>query len=417
MLIMGFADKYLNKQNRSFFFEPRNPKVMPGMVVVIPCYNEPGLLSTLESMTACSQPRCDVQIIVVVNDSENDSPEVKSQNSHTVHEIENLKKETPGWLHISSVYATNLPSKHAGVGWARKIGMDWAVSLFSKTDNSDGIILSLDADATVEENYFKVVFQHFSMYTKPVAATIYFEHPYDDVEHEMAVVLYELYMRYYKHAIDYTGFPNSIYTLGSCFALKASAYVAQGGMNRRKAGEDFYFLHKLMPLGKVGCINRTTVYPSTRLSTRVPFGTGPALKQFVEGGRDLHYTYPLYLFEILQDFFYKAELLYRYDFEFASEISGNKLLIAFFDETGFVAQLNDLKQNCSNEAIFSKRFFHLFDAFKILKWLNFCLSKGVEKKVLKDEALDLLNRKDTNTSGQANAKNLLNLYRTIDKNS
>jgi glycosyltransferase involved in cell wall biosynthesis len=414
---MGFADKYLNKQNKAFFFEPDCAEIVPGMVVVIPCYNEPGLTYTLESLNACKHPGCDVEILVVVNDSEDDIPEVTTQNRLTIDQIENFKIKTFDWLQISSVYATNLPAKHAGAGWARKIGMDWAVSIFNQANNTDGIILSLDADTVVEENYLKAVCQHFSNHSNQVAATLYFEHPFEDVKHSDAVVLYELYVRYYKHAIEYTGFPNSIYTIGSCFVVKASAYVAQGGMNRRKAGEDFYFLHKLMPLGQIGSIKQTTVYPSPRLSTRVPFGTGPALKQFIDGSRDLYFTYPLQLFDILRGFFFKVESLYEMTITSTGELSDNKLLAAFFEESGFVDQLNKLKHNCSNSAVFKRRFFHLFDAFKMLKWLNFCLAKGVEKTVLEDEAFELLKQTGIKTEEKGNAKNLLNLYRSVDKNS
>ncbi len=414
---MGFADNYLNKQNKAFFFEPDCAEIIPEMIVVVPCYNEPELTYTLESLIACKKPVCNVEVMVVVNDSEGDVPEIKNQNLLTIDQIEIIKPQTPDWLHISSVYATNLPVKHAGAGWARKIGMDWAVSLFNRVNNSDGIILSLDADTVVAENYFEAVYHHFSNHSNQVAATLYFEHPFEAVEHGGAVVLYELYMRYYKHAKEYTGFPNSIYTVGSCFAVKASAYVAQGGMNRRKAGEDFYFLHKLMPLGVVGEINETTVYPSSRISTRVPFGTGPALKQFVEGNRDLYYTYPLLLFDILREFFFNVESLYEMTITSSGELSDNKLLAAFFEESGFVDQLNNLKQNCSNATVFKKRFFHLFDAFKILKWLNFCLANGVEKTVLEDEAFELLNRKGIKAGEKGNAKNLLNLYRSTDKNN
>ena len=44
---------------------------------------------------------------------------------------------------------------------------------------------------------------------------------------------------------DFVGYPDSIYTIGSAFAVRAEAYMKQGGMNRRQAGEDFYFLYKL----------------------------------------------------------------------------------------------------------------------------------------------------------------------------
>jgi glycosyltransferase involved in cell wall biosynthesis len=413
---MGFADKYLNKQNKKFFFEPECAENVPEMVVVIPCYNEPELIYTLESLNACNQPGCNIEILVVVNDSEEDAPVIKNQNCLTLEQIEVFKGKTPSWLNISSVYATNLPVKHAGAGWARKIGMDWASSMFNRANNPDGIILSLDADAFVEENYFEAVCQHFLMYKNEIAATLYFEHPVEGVGHSDAVVLYELYMRYYKHALAYTGFPNSIYTVGSCFAVKASAYVAQGGMNRRKAGEDFYFLHKLMPFGVVGEINETTVYPSSRISTRVPFGTGPALKKFVEGNHDLYYTYPLKLFKGLQDLFSKVELLYEKDIKNAYELTDDQLYVDFLHETDFIDQLNNLKDNCSNSVIFKKRFFHLFDAFKILKWLNFCLANGVERTGLEDEAFELLKQTGIKVNEKVNAKNLLNLYRSVDKN-
>ena len=41
-----------------------------------------------------------------------------------------------------------------GVGLARKTGMDEAVRRFDIINNPEGVILSLDADCTVEHNYF-----------------------------------------------------------------------------------------------------------------------------------------------------------------------------------------------------------------------------------------------------------------------
>lgn len=45
-------------------------------------------------------------------------------------------------------------------------------------------------------------------------------------------------------------------------------------MNQRKAGEDFYFLHKFSILDQLGEINVEIVLPLARSSDRVPFGTG-----------------------------------------------------------------------------------------------------------------------------------------------
>ena len=73
--------------------------------------------------------------------------------------------------------------------------------------------------------------------------------------------------------MKYSNLPYSFHTIGSAFALTASAYTRQGGMNRRKAGEDFYFINKLIKGEIFGEINDTKVIPSPRISDRVPFGT------------------------------------------------------------------------------------------------------------------------------------------------
>jgi hypothetical protein len=353
---------------------------------------------------------------VVINHSDTDGEHIISQNDETNSEIQKVRAMSPSWMNVHSIYAKNMPSKHAGVGWARKIGMDWAVSLFNQNNNPEGLIVSLDADTLVEENYLHVLNQHFKTHPKHIAATVYFEHLFEKVPHKEGVVLYELYMRYYKHAIAFCGFPYSIYTVGSCFAVRAKAYVAQGGMNRKKAGEDFYFLHKLMPLGKVGNITATTVYPSSRLSNRVPFGTGPVLQQFESGNRDLFYTYPLHLFEILRTFFNHSHLFFHNTVNSVADLTDDTLLAGFFVTTGFVDQLNKLKQNCSSEHTFQMRFFHLFDAFRILKFLNYGLEHGEPKLLLETEARRFLMQTGQSINPPCNAKNLLSMFRAIDKN-
>ena len=52
--------------------------------------------------------------------------------------------------------------------------------------------------------------------------------------------------------MKFAGYPWAMYTVGSAFAVTAEAYVKRGGMNRRQAGEDFYFLQNLAHIGTVG---------------------------------------------------------------------------------------------------------------------------------------------------------------------
>ncbi len=62
-------------------------------------------------------------------------------------------------------------------------------------------------------------------------------------------------------------------------------------MNRRQAGEDFYFIQKLVPAGGYFNLNLTTVFPSPRISSRVPFGTGVTISRMAEAGDDIFLSY------------------------------------------------------------------------------------------------------------------------------
>ena len=99
--------------------------------------------------------------------------------------------------------------------------------------------------------------------------------------------------------MKYSNLPYSFHTIGSAFALTASAYARQGGMNRRKAGEDFYFINKLIKGEVFGEINDTTVIPSPRVSNRVPFGTGRAILEGLNTQKDLSLTYDFQSFEVI----------------------------------------------------------------------------------------------------------------------
>src|SRR6185503_18430066 len=46
---------------------PTAPEPDLGIVVVIPCFNEPDLIASLESLWLCERPECPVEVIVVVN--------------------------------------------------------------------------------------------------------------------------------------------------------------------------------------------------------------------------------------------------------------------------------------------------------------------------------------------------------------
>lgn len=370
-----FADQYLEK-NRVPVLIHELPQAGLGIVVVIPCLNEPDILLTLHSLAKCNLPAVDVEVIVLVNHSEFAPEEVKRQNLRT-------RRETDAWLSGNSrpgmkffaVGPVELRKKWAGAGLARKTGMDEALRRFNSLNNPAGIIVSLDADTLVEENYLVEAERHFREHPRNVGATIRFEHQTAGLpgKHLLGIVLYENYMTYYKNALEFAGYPFPMFTVGSAFAVRAGAYVKRGGMNRRQAGEDFYFLQNLVQLGTVGTIETTTVHPSARLSDRVPFGTGPVLKKWMMGEEDLTKTYNFQAFYDLKLFFEIKDSLFK-----ISEKNYQELLIkmpapvtTFLQHDHFWQDISLLNSNTSVVSTFKNRFFQRFNAFRILKFLNY----------------------------------------------
>ena len=94
----------------------------------------------------------------------------------------------------------NLPRRGAGVGLARKIGMDEAAHRIARSRRCDGIIASLDADCEVERNFLCELEREFREHEHCPGISIYFEHPIlerdQDSMHE-AMLNYELHLRYY----------------------------------------------------------------------------------------------------------------------------------------------------------------------------------------------------------------------------
>ena len=390
-----FADKYLEKNQHKILINEL-PEPAPGIIVVIPCLRETELTNTLNSLNNCDLPNLIVEIILVINQSEEadeDTIRINTQTKSTADKW--IAANQKSGIRYYAIGPINLKKKWAGAGLARKKGMDEAIVRFNSNRNPNGILVSLDADTLVAKNYLVEIEKHFREHPKQVGATLAFEHQKQqlDVKHREGIELYELYLDYYKRALQYSGYPYSLFTIGSAFAVKAEAYVKRGGMNRRQAGEDFYFLQNLVQLGRVGEITKTRVFPSARLSNRVPFGTGPILQKWMKGEEDLSLTYNFEAFQNLQQFFAQKDRLFKIqptDYsDFVNQL--NKPVKEFLELDKFSVELEDLNSNCSRIETFQVRFFQKFNAFKILKFLNFAHEKYYRKAGLLQQ-VKLLNR-------------------------
>lgn len=371
-----FVNNYINKNiiYPRFIESPIAEDV--GLIVMIPCLNEPEIIRTLESLWACSPIKSACEVVVVVNESETSSGEIKATNERTYQELLDWKMQNDRKIMIlHPIYARSVDARFAGAGMARKIGMDEIIRRFNDLNRPDGIIVSLDADCMVSENYLQEIERTFISDKKCFAATLNFRHRVEEMADEkqrQGILLYEDYLHYYKKALDFAGFPNSIYTIGSAFAVRASAYVKQGGMNRRQAGEDFYFLNKLTNLGRIVEISNAFVYPSARVSDRVPFGTGAAMNKWMSSDGDLTVTYSFQAFLDLKKLFDQVELLYRVDETAYAAIKSvlTTPIIDYFKVIDFDQKVIEINKYSSSLAAFKKRFFQVFDAFIIMRFLN-----------------------------------------------
>jgi len=387
------------------------------IIVVIPAFREKDYIFKCLYALSESSKRINgvVTVIVVVNASETADINIKAEQEDLYRSL--LKYAIAGKINNLRVFPVKelaMPKKHSGVGYARKKGMDQAVLWFVRAGIYDGVIVSLDADTIVEENYFEEIEKYFSR-KKAKGCSICFEHPLEGDETE-AIALYELHLRYYKQALRFAGFPYAFHTVGSAFALRATNYVMAGGMPRKQAGEDFYLIQKVVQSGGYGELNTTCVHPSPRPSDRVPFGTGPSVRNLLDTKAEF-YTYDLRSFLALKILFDSKDLFFKISKERYDEIllSFSEGLREFLRQDDLFSQLVDVNENCSTPEVFRKRFFEIFNAFRIVKYLNFVHEKHYRKIPVTDSALDLLNKMNITVHGDGDAFTLLEIFRDIDK--
>jgi len=298
--------------------------------------------------------------------------------------------------------------------------MDEALCRFNLINNPNGYIVSFDADCRCDSNYFTAMEQ--SLQKKNIKGfDLYFEHPVTGSEYSpetyLGIVDYELHLRYVNQFLRFAGFPFAHHTVGSCFGVRADVYAAQGGMNKRKAGEDFYFLHKIIPLGNFTDITTTRIIPSPRESSRVPFGTGVAISKYLSNNRELT-TYHPNSFLALKHFFEKVPFLFKAREEeifLATEALPDPLKL-FLHANQVLQSVSEINHNCRTVDSFIIRFYRWFDAFRIVKFLNYA-GKNCYPDMPVSEAVAYFLTKCRHEEGlaQITSPGLLNIMRRVER--
>jgi len=265
-----------------------------------------------------------------------------------------------------------IPGRDGGVGTARKIGMDAALTVLNGQGPGGGVISCLDADTLVMENYIAAVQTHFSRSADPAAVTGYAHLKPADPRLLAAICCYEIFLRAYVMGLSFAGSPYAFHAIGSTMSCTAQAYAAVRGMNRRTAAEDFHFLDKLAKLRKVGHIGTTTVFPSSRPSDRVPFGTGQRMLRFLTGGTEDYRLYDPRIFGILREWLSGMEA----DPDRGTEAilkAARKIhpdLRTYLDLSRFKMNWPVLRRNCPDAEHLRRQFHVWFDGLKTLRLVH-----------------------------------------------
>lgn len=386
------------------------------LIVVIPCFQEENLFETLKSFLQNQFENFSAEVITVINCSEDSSDEIKSEH-------QKLYDEGKEWARLNNnvkisfrfILENNLPKKHAGVGLARKIGMDEALRRFSKIDKN-GIIICADADAFYLKNFLQEVHDHFFMHQlKSPGCSIYFEHPLSGSEFDQriyqGILKYELFLRYYKNALSYCQFPFAFHTIGSSMVCRSSVYAKVGGMNKRKAGEDFYFLQKIIELGNFTELSSTAIIPSPRVSNRVPFGTGKAVGDWMKKENEEWNVYAIEIFDELKKWVDAIPELFHNNLKILDTI--HPTLKQFLIENGLIEKVNECIVNTKTKEMFVQRMLKWSDAFLILKACHFLRDNGFGTADVFDSSKALLSRLKINFNGVK--ESLIYVFRDIDR--
>ncbi len=373
--------KYLNKYQYGKYGIEKNFSSTKRAVVVIPCYSEfRNLPALLESLNLNSSGYLnETAFLFVINNSSECAETVRKNNADTLdffREIISHPENRYGKLNIAIVDAAtgNLapPPKLAGVGLARKIGMDAALSLLGEENFKEGIIVALDADCTVSDNYLEEIFIAFSQNPEGFAIFNY-EHTFSDENGiNDAITAYEIFLRYYVLGLRFANSHYALHTIGSAFACRPALYIKCEGMNKLKAGEDFYFIEKMAKQSGYKYIKEATVFPSPRPSKRVPFGTGRAVLNYLGEPEKRDLLYDPLIFSILKEWLKVYDEFTENPEAILCKASGiHNALGEFLKMNKFTEHWNKIirKAASGTQLTFQKKIW--FDGFKTLKFVHY----------------------------------------------
>jgi hypothetical protein len=338
-------------------------------------------------------------ILIVVNNRPSKAGTIESQseldeqienNAATLKWLESVSRDSPlslAWIDASSP-GNELPP-WGGVGLARKIGCDsvlaYLLELNKSTNLHNFVFFSLDADALVSTDYLETVGHELRNY-RCAGGTIPFKHQQaDSTEGQAAIDAYEAFLHYYVAGLLWAGSPYAFHTIGSCLCFTADGYLRANGFSaRRRAGEDFYFCMELAKAGGICEIQKAMVFPSARISHRVPFGTGKRMADAILNGEKDFLVYDFRVFVCLRDLLRAVTIHVDKGTDGIFASLKNPASREFLESRGFPGIWNRFQQQHKTRDALLAAFHRWFDGFVTLKYIHWLTEKEWPRRPLEE---------------------------------
>ncbi|MEO8230831.1 MAG: hypothetical protein ABI638_01005, partial [Ignavibacteriota bacterium] len=227
MNIPNNITNYLQKRgSNNWQIENNLPKPFQ-KIMVIPAIAEieklPILINPLEQNDELELQN--TLLLIVVNNSVSSTQEVKNDNQKTLAYLKTIKSK----VNISFIDACSagkeMDDKNGGVGLARKIGMDLALTKFDYLSINKKIMICTDADCIVDSNYLSEISQEFNNNNYEAAVANFAHDISGDDEETKAIICYEIFLRYYVLGLSFAKSEYAFHTIGSTMLCTPESYV------------------------------------------------------------------------------------------------------------------------------------------------------------------------------------------------
>ena len=248
--------------------------------------------------------------------------------------------------------------------------MDFAL----KYANKDSLLFSLDADTIVSNSYLKIISNNYYKNSFNVC-TVNFKHQESkNAKINLGIKIYENALNHIAKKIKNCNSPYGYVSMGSIIICRVDAYIAVGGMPKRKAGEDFYFMQSLAKYTDIFYIDDIVVFPSSRNEKRVYLGTGARMIEYENTNRFKNLFFKDSSYNDIKKIIFLAEKYYDKPYIlFNKELTENfnNKVCNFLNEHNINDTWKKITLNSKSKKQFMTFFHQWFDALKIIQLLKY----------------------------------------------